>query len=58
VPSYVAVLVTSSVSQSGSVVSGTVSEIVVVSTNPGYLNDPGIRGSGRWWRFLCPGLNI
>jgi len=55
VPSYVAVLVTSSVSQSGSVVSGTVSEIVVVSTNPGYLNDPGDPGFGTVVAILCPG---
>jgi hypothetical protein len=50
VPPYVAVLVTSSVSQLGSVAAGTVSEIVVVSTNPGYLNDPGgsgVRDGGR-----------
>jgi hypothetical protein len=53
VPSYVAVLVTSSVSQSGSVVSGTVSEIVVVSTDPGYLNDPGDQGFGTVVAILC-----
>jgi len=53
VPSYVAVLVTSSVSQSGSVVAGTVSEIVVVSTNPGYLNDPGDPGFGTVVAILC-----
>lgn len=53
VPSYVAVLVTSSVAQSGSVVSGTVSEVVVVSTNPGYLNDPGNPGTGTVVAILC-----
>jgi len=53
VPAYVAVLVTSSVSQSGSVVSGTVSEIVVVNTNPGYLNDPGDPGTGTVVAILC-----
>jgi hypothetical protein len=53
VPSYVAILVTSSVSQAGSVVSGTVSEIVVVSTNPGYLNDPGDPGTGTVVAILC-----
>jgi hypothetical protein len=53
VPSYLAVLVTSSVSQSGSLVSGTVSEIVVVSTNPGYLNDPGDPGFGTVVAILC-----
>ncbi len=53
VPSFVAVLVTSTVSQTGSVVSGTVSEIVVVSTNPGYLNDPGDPGFGTVVAILC-----
>ena len=53
VPAYVAVLVTSSVSQSGSVVSGSVSEIVVVKTNPGYLNDPGDPGTGTVVAVLC-----
>jgi len=53
VPSFVAVLVTSSVSQAGSVVSGTVSEIIVVSTNPGYLNDPGDPGTGSVVAILC-----
>ncbi len=52
-PSFVAVLVTSSVSQAGSVVSGTVSEVVVVSTNPGYLNDPGDPGTGTVVAILC-----
>jgi hypothetical protein len=41
------------VAQSGSVVSGTVSEIVVVSTDPGYLNDPGNRGTGTVVAILC-----
>jgi hypothetical protein len=53
VPSFMAVAVTGSVSQSGSVVSGTVSEIVVVSTNPGYLNDPGNPGTGTVVAILC-----
>ncbi len=54
VPSFVAVLVTSSVSQTGSVVSGTVSEIVLVRTNPGYLNDPGDPGTGTVVAIICP----
>jgi len=53
VPSFMAVAVTGSVSQSGSVVSGTVSEIVVVSTNPGYVNDPGNPGTGTVVAILC-----
>jgi len=53
VPSFMAVAVTGSVSQSGPVVSGTVSEIVVVSTNAGYLNDPGDPGTGTVVAILC-----
>src|SRR4029077_18226353 len=53
VPSFMAVLVTSSVAQSRSVVSGTVSEVVVVSTDPGYLNDPGDPGTGTVVAILC-----
>jgi len=52
-PSFMTVAVTSSVSQSGSVLSGTISEIVVVSTNPGYLNDPGDPGTGTVVAILC-----
>ena len=51
--SFTAVLVTSSVAQSGSVVSGTVSELVVVRTDPGYLNGPGNPGTGTVVAILC-----
>jgi hypothetical protein len=53
VPSYMTVVVTGSVVQSGSVVSGTVSEIVVVRTDAGYLNDPGDPGTGTVVAILC-----
>jgi len=48
-----AVVVVGSVSQSGSVMSGTVTEIVVVNTDPGYLNDPGHPGTGTVVAILC-----
>jgi len=53
VPSFMAVVVVGSVSQSDSAMSGTVTEIVVVSTNPGYLNDPGDPGTGTVVAILC-----
>jgi hypothetical protein len=53
VPAFIAVIVTSSVSQSGSVVSGNIVEIVVVRTNAGYLNDPGHPGTGTVVAVLC-----
>jgi len=53
VPSFMAVVVVGSVSQSGSVMSGTVTEIVVVNTDPGYLNDPGHPGTGTVVAILC-----
>jgi hypothetical protein len=52
-PSFMMVLVAGSVSQSGSVLSGIVSEIVVVNTNPGYLNDPGHPGTGTVVAIIC-----
>jgi hypothetical protein len=54
VPSYMAVIVASSVSQSGSVVSGGAPEIVIVQTNPGYAPDPAYPGTGTIVAVLCP----
>jgi hypothetical protein len=54
VPSYMAVIVASSVSQSGSVVSGNAPRIVIVHTNPGYAPDPAYPGSGTIVAVLCP----
>jgi hypothetical protein len=54
VPSFMAVIVANSVSQSGSVVSGRASEVVIVQTNPGYAPDPAFPGTGTVVAVLCP----
>jgi hypothetical protein len=46
VPSYMGVLVSSAVTQSGSTVSGDTTHIVVVKTESGYAPDPGHSGAG------------
>ena len=46
VPSLMAVAVSSQVSKSGSTISGDITQIVIVQTNPGYANDPGHPGTG------------
>jgi hypothetical protein len=49
-----AVLVTPSVTKSGPAISGSVTKIVVVSTNSGYGPDPGTPGTGTVVATLCP----
>jgi hypothetical protein len=46
VPSYMAVIVASKITQSGSTISGDAPHIVIVMTNQGYGNDPGHVGTG------------
>ena len=46
VPAYMAVIVASSVSQSGSVISGKSIKTVIVQTNSGYAGSPGHPGTG------------
>ena len=53
VPSEMAVIVSSSVTKSGPTISGDISEIVVVTTNPGYAPDPGHPGTGTVVSILC-----
>lgn len=45
-PTYMAVIVSSSISKSGSTISGNTAHVVVVRTNPGYRPDPGHAGTG------------
>jgi Big-like domain-containing protein len=52
-PAYMAVVVSSSVSQSGSAISGTTPSLVVVKTNPGYAADPGSPGTGTVVATIC-----
>ena len=52
-PQYLAVIVSSSVTKSGSTVSGNIVRIVVVKTNPGYAADPGHPGTGTVVGTIC-----
>ena len=52
-PAYMAVLVTSSVTKSGSSISGTTTHMVIVKTDAGYKNDPGHAGTGTVIATVC-----
>lgn len=52
-PAYMAVIVTSKATQSGSQIGGNVVSIVVVKTNAGYASDPGHAGTGTVVATLC-----
>ncbi len=52
-PAFMAVLVASSVKQSGPTISGNITSIVIVKTNPGYQPDPGHPGTGTVVEVLC-----
>ena len=52
-PPYMAVLVSSSISQSGSTISGDTVHVVIVKTNPGYAPDPGHAGTGTVFAQIC-----
>ena len=54
IPPYMGVVVSSSIGQSGSTISGDVPDIVVVRTNPGYRRDPGHPGTGTVVAVYCP----
>ena len=53
VPSYMGVLVTSGVGQSGSTIAGTAAHIVVVKVKPGYAPNPGAHGTGTIVATFC-----
>jgi hypothetical protein len=48
-----AVVVSSSISKSGSAISGDAKRIVVVKTDPGYASDPGHAGTGTVVATVC-----
>src|SRR5207248_11109974 len=52
-PSYMAVVVTSTVMKSRNTISGNTLSIVIVKTNPGYANNPGHEGTGTVVAVLC-----
>jgi hypothetical protein len=53
VPSFMAVVGSSTATQSGSDIAGNIGEIVVVQTAPGYAPDPGHSGTGTVVAVLC-----
>jgi hypothetical protein len=53
VPTYTAMIVTSSVSNSGPQIAGDVAHIVIVKTDSGYAPDPGHAGTGVIVGVLC-----
>jgi PKD domain len=52
-PSFIGVIVASSISQSGSQISGDTVQMVVVETNPGYSSNPGHAGTGTVVAQIC-----
>jgi len=52
-PSYLGVVVSSSVSKQGSSLSGDVAHVVVVKTSPGYSSNPGHAGTGTVVATFC-----
>jgi len=52
-PSYMAVLVSSSITKSGPTIAGNVPSIVVVEMGPGYRPNPGHAGVGTVEATLC-----
>jgi PKD domain len=52
-PSFMGVIVSSSISKSGSEISGDTVHMVVVQTNPGYSNNPGHPGTGTVVAQIC-----
>jgi uncharacterized repeat protein (TIGR01451 family) len=52
-PSYMAVIVSSSIGKSGSTISGDTAHMVVVQTNPGYAPNPGHAGTGTVIGQIC-----
>jgi hypothetical protein len=52
-PAFMAVIVSSSISKSGSTISGDTPHVVVVQTNPGYAPNPGHAGTGKVVAIVC-----
>jgi len=52
-PPFMGVVVSSTISKSGSTISGNVLRIVVVTTNPGYAPNPGHPGTGTVVAVFC-----
>jgi hypothetical protein len=53
VPTFMGVLVSSIITQNGSVITGNIKQVVVVHNNPGYAPDPGNPGTGTIVAIVC-----
>jgi HYR domain/Beta-propeller repeat/Thrombospondin type 3 repeat len=53
IPQYLGVIVSSSIHQNGSVISGDIKKIIIVKTNPGYGPSPGHPGTGQVVAIFC-----
>jgi len=53
VPKFMGVIVSSMVTQSGSIISGNIKQVVVVQTDPGYAPNPGNPGTGTEIAIVC-----
>lgn len=53
VPEFIAVIASSSITKSGSTISGNTPEVVVVKTDPGYAPNPGHSGTGTVVAEVC-----
>jgi hypothetical protein len=52
-PSYMGVIVSSSITQSGSTIAGNMVHVAIVKTDPGYAPDPGHAGTGTVVALVC-----
>lgn len=55
IDSVVPAIVSSNITQTGSVISGDTTEVVLVQVDPGYAGDPGHPGTGTVIGFACGG---
>ncbi|HLX18828.1 MAG TPA: hypothetical protein VKR23_01640 [Gaiellaceae bacterium] len=53
IPQYLAIIVASNVSKSGSAISGDILHVVIVKTDPGYQGNPGHAGTGTIVSVVC-----
>jgi uncharacterized repeat protein (TIGR01451 family) len=53
IPAYMAIIVSSSITKSGSTISGNTPHLVIVKTDPGYQGNPGHAGTGTTVGVIC-----
>ena len=53
IPDYMAVIVSTNVVKTGALISGDISEVIIVKTNPGYAANPGHAGTGITQAVVC-----